>query len=317
MTKTPFLIGLVGARGYTGRELVRLISAHPECMLAYAVSREFAGRPVSDVAPEHVEGCIFEALTPDEIAARRADVVVIAAPDGAAGEYVQAINKGAAHRVIVDISADYRFDNDWAYGLPELNRDAIRGAKRIANPGCYATAAQLAVAPLLPHLDGVPSIFGVSGFSGAGSTPNPRNNVDRLKDNLMPYALVGHKHEKEASRHLGTRVRFTPHVHPAFRGIVVTAHIPIKQTMSRDALIRLYREHYAGERLIEVRDEAPELKEGTEINGVIIGGFAIDDESRHAVVVATEDNLLKGAAVQAMQNINLALGLEETQGLTI
>ncbi|WP_375203676.1 N-acetyl-gamma-glutamyl-phosphate reductase [Hyphococcus sp.] len=312
---TPFLVGLVGARGHTGRELIRLIAGHPELMLAYAVSREFAGRPVSDIAPEDKDECVFEALGPEEAAKRRSDVVILALPDGAASDYVAAIENHAPDRIIVDLSADYRFNDDWAYGLPELHRDKIAGHKRIANPGCYATAMQLAIAPLLTRLNGVPSVFGVSGYSGAGTKPSPKNDQERLKDNLMPYALTGHNHEREATRHLGAKVRFTPHVHPAFRGIVVTAHIPLAEKMESAALAKLFEEKYEGEPLIALRNAPPELKDGTNRKGVLIGGFTMSEDGGHAVIVAAEDNLLKGAAVQAIQNVNLALGLEELKGI--
>ena len=312
---TPFLVGLVGARGHTGRELIRLIAGHPELMLAYAVSRELAGRPVAEIAPEDKDECVFEALTPEEAAKRRADVVMLALPDGAAATYVEAIERLAPDRIIVDLSADYRFDDAWAYGLPELNRKNIAGKTRLANPGCYATAIQLAIAPLVSTLGGVPSAFGVSGYSGAGTTPSPRNDVERLKDNLMPYALTGHKHEREATRHLGKPVRFTPHVHPAFRGILVTAHIPLAEKMDAAALAALYEKKYANEPLIDLRNDPPELKDGTGRKGVLIGGFAVSEDGKGAVVIAAEDNLLKGAAVQAIQNVNLALGLQEFAGL--
>ena len=312
---TPFLVGLVGARGHTGRELIRLISGHPELMLAYAVSREWAGRPVADIAPEDKDECVFEALTPEEAAKRRADVVILALPDGAAAAYVEAVERFAPGRIIVDLSADYRFNDKWAYGLAELHRRSIAGATRIANPGCYATAMQLAIAPLVPKLGGIPSVFGVSGYSGAGTTPSPRNDVERLKDNLMPYALTGHKHEREAARHLGRPVRFTPHVHPAFSGLLVTAHVPLADKMDAGAVAKLFEEKYAGEPLIALRNAPPELKDGTGRKGVVIGGFAVSEDGKCAVVVAAEDNLLKGAAVQAIQNVNLALGLEETKGL--
>ncbi len=312
---TPFLVGLVGARGHTGRELIRLIAGHPELMLAYAVSREFAGRPVSDIAPEDKDECVFEALSPEEAAKRRADVVILAMPDGAAAEYVAAIEQHAPDRIIVDLSADYRFSDDWAYGLPELHRKKIVGKTRIANPGCYATAMQLAIAPLLPKLNGVPSVFGVSGYSGAGTKPSPKNDQERLKDNLMPYALTGHNHEREATRHLKTKVRFTPHVHPAFRGIVVTAHVPLAEKIDSAGLAKLFEEKYRGERLISLRNTPPELKDGTNRKGVLIGGFTMSEDGGHAVIVAAEDNLLKGAAVQAIQNVNLALGLEELKGV--
>ncbi|MEO1252892.1 MAG: N-acetyl-gamma-glutamyl-phosphate reductase [Pseudomonadota bacterium] len=311
----PFLVGLVGARGHTGRELIRLIAGHPELMLAYAVSREFAGRRVATVAPEDKDECIFEALSPDEVSRRRADVVILATPDGAAADYVKAIERDASHRIVIDLSADYRFDNAWAYGLPELNRASIEGSRRIANPGCYATAVQLALAPLVPHFADAPSVFGVSGYSGAGTKPGPRNDIARLKDNLIPYALTGHKHEREATRHLGAPVRFTPHVHPAFSGLLVTAHVSLKEATTPEALRAAFEERYRGERLIALQDEAPDLKQGTDRAGVVIGGFGLSEDGRRAVIVAAEDNLLKGAAIQAIQNANIALGLEELTGI--
>ncbi len=313
----PFLVGLVGARGHTGRALIRLIAGHPELMLAYAVSREYAGRRVATVAPEDQDECIFEALTPDEVAKRRADVVILAAPDGAAGPYVDAIETHAPHRIIIDLSADYRFDDAWVYGLPELNRKKIKAASRIANPGCYATAMQLAVAPMVEHLRATPAVFGVSGYSGAGTTPSPKNDAERLKDNLMPYALTGHKHEREAARHLKIPVRFMPHVHPAFSGLIATAHLPLKDAWDAAALKKRFQDQYQNEPLIALQDDPPELKNGTGRAGVLIGGFAVSDDGKNAVVVAAEDNLLKGAAVQAIQNTNLALDLPELTGIDL
>ncbi|MFZ5616334.1 MAG: Asd/ArgC dimerization domain-containing protein, partial [Pseudomonadota bacterium] len=243
------------------------------------------------------------------------DAVILALPDGAGAPYIEAFERSAPDKVIVDLSADRRFDDEWTYGLPELHRVKIRGARRIANPGCYATALQLSVAPLLPMVEGTPAIFGVSGYSGAGTTPSPRNDPKRLADNLMPYKLVGHNHEKEATRHLGVPVRFFPHVHPAFRGLLVTAHIPLAAPLDKGGLRRLFQEHYGGEPLIELRDDPPELKDGANCTGVIIGGFDVGVDGRSAVVVAAEDNLLKGAAAQAIQNLNIALGLDEFAGL--
>jgi N-acetyl-gamma-glutamyl-phosphate reductase len=311
----PFLIGLVGARGYVGRELIRLIAQHPDMMLAYAVSRELAGRKVSEIAPEDKDECIFEALDAKEAARRRADAVILALPDGAGAPYVAAIERAAPERIIVDLSADHRFDSDWAYGLPELHRAKLKGASRIANPGCYATAVQLALAPLVPLLGGIPAAFGVSGYSGAGTTPGPRNDLARLEDNLMPYKLVGHTHEREAARHLGAPLRFFPHVHPAFRGLLVTLHAPLAAPVDAIGLKRLFRDYYGGEPLIALSDDPPELKDGAGRIGVVIGGFDIGGDGANAVVVAAEDNLLKGAAAQAIQNLNIALGLDEFAGL--
>jgi len=311
----PYLVGLIGARGHTGRELLRLIAQHPELMLAYASSRELAGKHVTEIAPECVDGCDFEDLGPEEAAVRRADVVILALPDGAAGDYVRAYETLAPQRILVDLSADHRFDDDWAYGLPELNRSAILNKTRIANPGCYATAMQLALAPLVKRLDGVPAVFGVSGYSGAGTKPSPKNDTARLADNLMPYALSGHMHEREASRHLGAPVRFMPHVHQAFSGLLVTVHAPLSEKIDKAALAKLFEDQYGGEPLIALRNAPPELKDGAGRQGILIGGFEVSEDGLSAVVVAAEDNLLKGAAVQAIQNINLALGLHELTGI--
>jgi N-acetyl-gamma-glutamyl-phosphate reductase len=300
-------VGIVGARGHTGAELTRLIRGHPSLTLAFAGSRELAGRPVPGQ-----EDVLYESIGPEDLAARQLDAVFLALPDGAGEPYVAAIDAGT---VIVDISADHRFDDTWEYGLPELFRVRLSGANRIANPGCYATTTQIALAPLVDSVSGVPAVFGVSGYSGAGSTPGPRNDPERLRDNLMPYKLVGHNHEREASRHLGLPVRFIPHVHPAFRGLLVTAHVPVASAMSPEEVRERFEDRYGDEPLIEIRDVIPELKDGTGHPGVILGGFEVSDDGLNVVVVAAEDNLLKGAAVQAVQNLNLALGLPELEGL--
>ncbi|MEM9704537.1 MAG: N-acetyl-gamma-glutamyl-phosphate reductase [Pseudomonadota bacterium] len=312
-----YLVGVVGARGHTGRELLRLIARHPDLALAYAVSREFAGKPVRELAPEITDDIKFEELAPAEAAERKADVVVLALPDGVGGPYVDAIEAQAPHRVIVDLSADKRFDDTWVYGLPERNRKNIADAKRIANPGCYATAMQLAVAPLLDLVNAPISVFGVSGYSGAGTKPSPRNDPAVLADNLVPYKMTDHNHEREATRHLGKAVRFTPSVHPAFRGLVTTVHAPIDQSLSDANLKERFDKAYGDEPLVQVQDEAPALRDGAGLEGVLIGGVTAGADGASAIVVAAEDNLLKGAAVQAIQNINLALGLKETAGLSV
>ncbi|GLK51905.1 N-acetyl-gamma-glutamyl-phosphate reductase [Maricaulis virginensis] len=305
-------IGLIGARGHTGRELLRLIGGRDDMVLAYAGSREFAGKPVADMAPEIGGDLAFEALSPEDVGARPVDAVILALPNGAAAPFVAAIPAGT---VIVDLSADYRFDDSWVYGLPEIHgREAIRHARRIANPGCYATAGQLAIAPLRGRLAGPAHVFGVSGYSGAGTTPSRKNDPDALADNLMPYALMGHIHEGEMSRHLGESVRFTPHVAQFFRGIVATVHVELAEPMDRDTLIGCFRDAYADEPLIEVVERIPEVRDGAGNPGAVIGGFAVDESGRRAVIVSALDNLLKGAATQAMQNLTLALGLEELRG---
>ncbi|MEX2651954.1 MAG: N-acetyl-gamma-glutamyl-phosphate reductase [Acidimicrobiia bacterium] len=302
-----FTVGLVGARGHTGAEIVRLVGNHPSLGLVYAGSRELAGQAVP--GRDDLE---FEAIGQDQVSNRQTDVVILALPDGAGGPYIDSIG---VDTVIVDISADHRLDPGWAYGLPELQRDRLQGATRIANPGCYATAMQIALAPLVDVTSGVPAVFGVSGYSGAGATPGPRNDTERLRDNLMPYKLVGHNHEREASRHLGIPVRFMPHVHPAFRGLIVTAHIPLAQAISTEEVAARFGKWYGSQPLIEIQDEIPELRDGIGRLGVLIGGFDTSDDGLNAVVIAALDNLLKGAAVQAIQNVNLALGLPELDGI--
>ena len=158
-------------------------------------------------------------------------------------------------------------------------------------------------------------MFGVSGYSGAGTTPGPRNDPANLADNLIPYRLSGHNHEVESTNNLGRPVRFMPHVHQAFRGLLVTVSMSLVSSTTEIELESAFRAFYAGERLVEIRAEPPELRDGAAHPGVIIGGFTVAEDAREVVVVAAEDNLLKGAAVQAFQNLNLALGFPELSGI--
>jgi N-acetyl-gamma-glutamyl-phosphate reductase len=310
-------IGLVGARGYTGAELIRLVSAHPGLEFDFVSSRELEGQRVAD----HVEGyhgdLRYVLFDFDQVAARALDAVVLALPNDKAAPYVQALDAAGGETVIVDLSADYRFDERWHYGLPELTRARYAGQKRISNPGCYATAMQLAIAPLAEALAGPPQCFGVSGYSGAGTTPSDKNDVEKLRDNLMPYSLVGHVHEREVSRHLGMPVEFMPHVAPHFRGITMTINLWLQQPMKRDEIIDRYRTFYANEPLVHIVDEAPWVSRIAGKDHAEIGGFALAPGGKRVVVVATLDNLLKGAATQALQNLNIALGFDEPVGIPV
>ncbi|WP_199096128.1 N-acetyl-gamma-glutamyl-phosphate reductase [Dyella sp. ASV21] len=311
MSTNTFRIGIVGARGHTGAELVRLVAAHPSLELVFVSSRELDGQRVAD----HVSGfhgeLRYASLDPAAVAAQGADVVVLALPNGKAEPYVQAIDQARPDTLIVDLSADYRFNEKWYYGLPELTRQRWRGEKRISNPGCYATAVQLSIAPLKDLLAAPPVSFGVSGYSGAGTTPSDRNDPEKLRDNLMPYSLTGHMHEKEASRHLGVPVEFMPHVAPHFRGLTVTTNLYLARQVKREDIVQRFHAAYDGEKLVRVVDEAPWVSHIANQHHVDIGGFAVSNDGKRVVVVATLDNLLKGAATQAMQNINRAIGVDE------
>ncbi|WHZ18246.1 MAG: N-acetyl-gamma-glutamyl-phosphate reductase [Rhodanobacteraceae bacterium] len=304
-------IGIVGARGHTGAELIRLIAAHPALELAFVSSRELDGQRVADHGDAYTGDLRYENLDPQAVAEKRSDVVILALPNGKAVPYVEAIDKVKPDTLIVDLSADYRFDTAWYYGLPELTRCKWRGERRISNPGCYATAIELSVAPLKDVLAAPPVCFGVSGYSGAGTTPSDKNDPDKLRDNLMPYALTGHVHEKEAAFQLGIPVEFMPHVAPHFRGLTVTTNLYLSRAMKREDVLARFRDAYAGEPLLHIADDPPWVSRIAGRHHAEVGGFAMSADGRRVVIVATLDNLLKGAATQAMQNINRAIGVDE------
>jgi len=306
-----YSLGIIGARGHTGAELIALIARHLHIELTFVSSRELAGQRVSDHHAAATGELRYESLNPDAVAAKAADVVVLALPNGKAAPYVAALNTTKPDTIIIDLSADYRFDEHWYYGLPELTRAHYSGQTRISNPGCYATAMQLAIAPMREILAGPAQCFGVSGYSGAGTTPSDKNNPELLRDNLMPYALTGHIHEREVTRHLKHPVEFIPHVAPWFRGITMTVNLHLQAPITRDDILARYRQHYQHEPLIEIIETAPWVSHIAGKHSVQIGGFTLSEDGKRLVVVATLDNLLKGAATQALQNINLAMRLDE------
>ncbi len=291
-------ICLVGARGYVGRELTTLISQHDGLELQLAVSQR-------------------DERTPESIAAEAADAYILALPNGVSEPYIRAISAVRPDAVILDLSADHRFDASWIYGQPERNRAQIREARHISNPGCYATAMQLALAPVVDCIEGPANVFGVSGYSGAGTRPSQKNDPEVLRDNLMPYALVGHVHEREVASQLGCRLFFVPHVAPFFRGITVTLSLNLKKPSTHANLLNRYQMAYDSEPLVEVQESPPLVRDIVGRHGVIIGGLTVSEDGHHAVLIATIDNLLGGAATQALRNLNLALGFNENHSLTI
>ncbi|NNK38169.1 MAG: N-acetyl-gamma-glutamyl-phosphate reductase [Xanthomonadales bacterium] len=308
---------VIGARGYTGSELLPLLYRHPGFEILAVGSGSAAGDPVS----AHVRGLegselAFTDIRPQDMKAFRADACVLALPNGAAARYVDELDRHHPESVIVDLSADYRFDPEWAYGQPERFSDQLVNARRIANPGCYATGAQLALAPLLDELAGTPVAFGVSGYSGAGKKPSRKNDPEVLEDNLLPYTLVDHVHEREVSHHIGRAIRFLPHVAPFFRGISLTLAVETLGAQSEKGLLERYRAFYAADPLVDVRKGVPEVKEVRGSHHAVLGGFAVSEENPCRLsLVAVLDNLLKGAATQAVQNLNLAFGLDALTGL--
>jgi len=308
-------VGLIGARGHVGGELIRLLADHPYFELHFVSSREWAGQPLARHVAHYRGDLQCVNFDPAEAARSGVDALLLALPNGKAAPYVEAIAAQAPQTVIVDLSADYRFDDAWYYGLPELTRRRYDGQKRISNPGCYATAMQLAIAPLKPWLAGPVQCFGVSGYSGAGTTPSDKNDPDKLRDNLMPYSLVGHLHEREVSRQLAHPVEFMPHVAAHFRGLTITANLHLDHALDVAEVIGNYRACYVDEPLLRIQADPPWVSRIAGKHGVEIGGFAV--AGQRVVVVATLDNLLKGAATQALQNLNRAFSLDELTGIPL
>lgn len=212
-------------------------------------------------------------------------------------------------------------------------RRQVRGSKLISNPGCYATNNQALIAQLLPVLDrsAGPTVFGVSGYSGAGTkaseTPTgerktvPKISADDLAGGIRAYALTDHIHEREATYHLSrlsadaVKVAFIPHVAPWFQGIISTVSAPLNQKMSSKQIKQLYADFFANEPLVKIQDQVPEIKDIQLQHGIKLGGFQVHSDAKRVVVVGVIDNLLKGAATQCLQNLNIALGYDETAGI--
>lgn len=307
-------LGLIGARGYVGGELMRLLAAHSGLEPALVSSRQLIGQKISENF-EHPSDALIRDLGFEDVAELDLDAWVLALPNGLAPAWVEAIRKHDEDAVILDLGADYRFDSTWTYGFTERFRDPISKAKLISNPGCYATAMQVAIWPILEFLDGPAHAFGVSGYSGAGTTPSEKNNPERLRDNLIPYALTGHIHEREVSTQMGHTVRFMPHVAAFFRGINITLSAPLKDGVEAADIWAAYEQVWGAEPLIHVEKERmPEVAQVAGAHHVGVGGVSVKDG--HLVVVSVIDNLLKGAATQALQNLNLALGFDELDGIS-
>ena len=346
-------VAVVGASGYTGGELLRLLAGHPKMKIVVVTSEQSAGKPVAAMFPSlaSIVPLTFEALAPESIA-KRVDAVFLALPHTKSLQPVAACMAAGKH--VVDLSADYRLKDPavyetWyktphdqhdllkqaVYGLPEFHREAIKKARLVASPGCYPTAAIVQLAPLvakgLVHPDTI-VIDAKSGISGAGRSPALPYHFPEAHESIEAYKIGQHRHIPEieqeltllASRHGKAKhaathltVAFTPHLVPMNRGILSTAYCRLVDPMPLDQLRALYREFYKGERFIRIHDgdvsANPRHVRGSNFCDVSV--FA-DTRAGWVVTVAALDNLVKGAAGQAIQAMNLMLGFPEDMGLS-
>ncbi|HIH36728.1 MAG TPA: N-acetyl-gamma-glutamyl-phosphate reductase [Methanocellales archaeon] len=326
-------VGIIGGAGYTGGELLRLLANHPDAEIAAVTSRRFQGKPVSVVHPHlsEVLDLAFEDLSTSEVA-ERSDLVFTAVPHKAAMGYVPDLL--AQNVKVVDLSADYRLvpevyestymttHTDRArraiYGLPELHRAEIKTSDLVANPGCFSTVAILVAAPLIKAAKAERIVFdSKTGISGAGMEPSEVTHYPNIAENVVPYRITTHRHLPEIRQELGLlgkcKISFTPHIIPSVRGILTTAHIFVRETLTSEYISDLYEKMYASEPFIRILKTMPSLSAVRGSNFCDIGCF--DVEGDRVVVISTIDNLTKGASGQAVQNMNLMFGLDEKMGL--
>jgi N-acetyl-gamma-glutamyl-phosphate reductase len=334
-------IGIVGGTGYTGVELLRLLAQHPQADVRSITSRKDAGTPVAVMFPSLRGRYDLAFCDPKDAGLAQCDVVFFATPHGVAMSQARELVSAGAR--IVDLAADFRLADPavferWykmphacpdllreaVYGIPEINREAIRGARIVANPGCYPTAVQLGFLPLV-EAGLVDTRFLIadckSGVSGAGRKAELSLAFAEASDNFSAYGVAGHRHLPEIVQGLERaakapiRVTFTPHLTPIIRGILATLYAPLRDP---DAdLQALYEKRYADEPFVDVmpRGSLPDTRSVRASNMLRIAVHRPPD-SDLALVIAVEDNLVKGAAGQAVQNMNLMFGLPETMGLT-
>lgn len=336
-------VAIVGASGYTGLELIRILHCHPEIAVTCLTSEQSAGKAVSEVFPTLRGRCdvILENLEPVRVA-EKADLIFTALPHKAAMEVVPTFLK--LGKKVVDLSADYRLADPavygaWyephmnpvnlkkaVYGLPEIRRAKIKGAKLVANPGCYPTSVILGMAPLLKKgLIDPASIIAdsASGVTGAGRAAKVDNLYCEVNDGYKAYGVGGvHRHTPEIEQELSLlagealTITFTPHLVPMDRGILSTIYAQPKGKLDTDMLVKLYQDQYAGEPFVRVLGKGS-LPSTAFVRGSNFCDIAplVDARTGRVIVVSAIDNLMKGASGQAVQNMNLMCGFPETMGL--
>ena len=306
-----FKIALFGGRGYVGQEIIPLINIHPNFSLNQAYSSSSAGERVVKYTKN--KDLKYSLLTIEDINLNNIDIVILALPNEQSFEYVEAIRKFSQSIIIIDLSSDHRFDDGWVYRIPEIHNGSSH--PNIANPGCYATAIQLSVAPITNLIKNKLVSIGISGYSGAGSSLNDKNDPKNLSDNIIPYKLADHIHEREVRAHNYKDTFFSPHVANFFRGILITSHIELSDEIDLDTLIDAYKNFYKDKKLINIIKNEPMINNVAKTHNAIIGGFSIDLSKKNIVVCCVIDNLLKGAATQAIQNLNISCNLDNLTGI--
>ena len=311
MNNIKYNIALLGGRGFVGQEIIKILGNH-SCFDLYSVfSSSKAGNKVDNYIknPDLRYSNLKTEINFDNI-----DIVISALPNEESSNFIKKIEQSNVSIVIIDIGSDYRFNDDWYYSIPEIN-DIKFGEKRISNPGCYSTAAQLSIAPIKNIINSKVSCVGNSGYSGAGSSPNDKNNPDIIKSSILPYSLTNHTHEKEIKKHCYDKISFTPHVADFFRGLLITSHFSLSEKISEPDIINIYSDYYKNNKLIKIQKNPPLIKDVVNTNYALIGGFSLNDNGSDLVVCCTIDNLLKGAASQCIQNLNLSFGFDESLSL--
>jgi len=327
-------VGVLGASGYAGALAAMLVDRHPSYELAYATARAEAGLRLEDVHPRTRVGMVLEEFDPDRHG--EVDAAIVAYPHGAAAPTVAALRERGVR--VVDLSADFRLRDrevyeQWygahkapdlfgegVYGLPELYRDQIRGAGIVANPGCYPTAAILGLAPLArAGLIADVVIDAKSGVSGAGREPSASTHFISADENLNPYKVEGHRHRPEIEQELaalgaGVPVTFVAHLAPLAQGELDSCYVTPARAVAEGELRDLYAGAYADEPFVEVRDGAPGVLDVRDTNYCRLSVHH-DAHSGRVMVFSAIDNLWKGAASQAVQNLNLMFGRDEAEGL--
>ena len=331
----PHRVGVFGAAGFTGALAARLLNTHPSFELRFVTARSDTGRRLDELYPHHRVPMVLEELDLDRHG--DLDAAVVAYPHGAAAPLVKELLQRGVK--VVDLSADFRLHDPstyelWyrehpapelleraVYGLPERYREQIRTADLVANAGCYPTAALLALAPLARAglIDDV-VIDAKSGVSGAGRAASEKTHFVSVDENVIPYGVPGHRHTPEIEQELaalGTDVRitFTPHLLPLDQGELVSCYVSADGALADADLDELYGSTYAGERFVELSQTPPGVRDVRETNYCRISVHR-DARTGRAIVFAAIDNLWKGAASQAVQNLNLMFALPEGEGIS-